>query len=75
MTNAPTDDPSTGDLETVLARLRTLEDKSAIAEHTAFCNQCSDGGRLDEWVATFTEDGVFELGGAPGTVDRRRCTR
>jgi hypothetical protein len=73
MTNTPTDtvpahDESTGELAGVLARLRTLEDKSAIAEHTAFYNQCWDDGRLDDWVATFTEDGVFELGGAPDTV-------
>lgn len=65
---AATDGPHTDDLAGVLARLRTLEDKNAIAEHTAFYNQCWDEGRLDEWVATFTEDGVFELGGAPDTV-------
>lgn len=66
--SAPPDDFRTEDLVGMLARLRTLEDKNAIAEHTAFYNQCWDDGRLDEWVATFTEDGVFELGGAPDTV-------
>ncbi len=44
------------------------EDKNAIGEHTAFYDECRDDARLDEWVATFTEDRVFELGGAPDTV-------
>ncbi len=55
-------------VEELLARLRVQEDKNAIAEHTAFYNECWDDGRLDDWVATFTPDGVFELGGAPDTA-------
>jgi hypothetical protein len=55
-------------IEEVLARLQVLEDKTAIAEHTAYYNDCWDSGRHDDWVATFTPDGVFELGGAPDTV-------
>lgn len=55
-------------VEELLARLQVQEDKNAIAEHTAFYNKCWDDGRLDDWVATFTPDGVFELGGAPDTV-------
>jgi hypothetical protein len=58
----------TDELTAVLTRLRLLEDKDAIGEHTSWYNQCWDDGRLDEWVATFTGDGVFELGGAPDTV-------
>lgn len=56
------------DLTAVLHRLQVLEDKNAIAEHTAYYNECWDDAKLDDWVRTWTEDGVFELGGAPDTV-------
>lgn len=50
------------------SRLAAVEDKFAILEHTAAYNEAWDDGRLEDWVNTWTADGVFALPGAPDTV-------
>jgi ketosteroid isomerase-like protein len=42
------------------AETAAVADKIAIRELTARYNYAIDDGRVDEWVATFTEDGTFE---------------
>lgn len=55
--------------------LTEVADKIAIAEHTAFYNECWDDGHVDDWVATWTPDGRFVLPGAPDTVGHEALHR
>lgn len=47
-----------------------VRDKLEIAEHTALYNQCWDDNATEDWVNTWTEQGVFRLPGAPDTVGK-----
>jgi hypothetical protein len=53
------------------ADLQELRDQLAIRELCARYNECFMEGRVDDWVDTFTTDGIFELEGqrdGPGSV-------
>jgi hypothetical protein len=58
-----------------LARLAVLEAKFAILEHTVSYNEAWDDGRLDDWVATWTGNGLFVLPTLPIRLAPRHSGR
>lgn len=59
---------ATASIDGLAAQLQVLQAKIDIAEHTARYNECWDEGRHADWVRTWTDDGEFELPGAPPTA-------